>query len=75
MHRFLNEMHEGDWVITYDTSRRQYILGQVAGAAEAVGDDESEFELKRKGALDEAGLEGAGLRRYQKWPWRDSDHL
>ena len=31
VYRFLNEMHEGDWVITYDTSRRRISLDNWLG--------------------------------------------
>jgi len=32
--RFVNEMQEGDWVVTYSPSNRLYSIGTVSGAAE-----------------------------------------
>lgn len=31
--RFVNRIAEGDWVVTYDPSRRQYLVGTVTGPA------------------------------------------
>lgn len=38
IHRFLNEISPGDWIVTYDSSRRVYHIGEVASGPRSVTD-------------------------------------